>query len=363
MKLLEMIRNARLYCMEMIATVGVKGILVKGWNESVASLRLLASKAMNLPQTNLDLAKYHYLNNNIWDAICRLKMVMFFEPTQYPEINYYLGRCYYESSKYTKAKVYLDRYLESSHGVFVTEAQFMLAVITGAVGQITAIPHTFIKISGRRLAAIYTKRVGDGEEKGPEFEIVKCVESFMLLRQYLKEIDQPQGHEVLDIGCGIGTVGELCRTYDIANTVTGVDLSEGMIAIAAGLSLYVAGHGKVAVYDQARVMDVYQYFQEFSSLHKFNMLIAFNFLGTTLDLQHFFKGCSGIAEDDAVLAVTFVEDMESNFSPVLKKFKYSVQDVKDSATQNGWSAVREHGMAERLKLMIFRRSQATNKSS
>ncbi|WPX96550.1 Putative tetratricopeptide repeat-containing protein [Candidatus Bandiella woodruffii] len=62
-------------------------------------------KLDNLSKTNFDLGLYHFNKGNINDAIFRFKILKRFDD-KYEDLDYLLGRCYFEKSKYDKAKFF-----------------------------------------------------------------------------------------------------------------------------------------------------------------------------------------------------------------------------------------------------------------
>ena len=65
-------------------------------------------KLGNLAETNIELGKYHLRNGHIKDAILRFRIAKALFDTNNPEINYWLGWCYFLKPDYLLATEYLS---------------------------------------------------------------------------------------------------------------------------------------------------------------------------------------------------------------------------------------------------------------
>ena len=315
-------------------------------------------KCTNLAQTNFDLGLFHYTSCNLSDAILRFRMAMFFEPAHYIEANYYLGRCYYEQYKYDKAADYIQKYIDSGDKAKSAEAAFLLSVINGKTSEIKNIPKSIIQAKANQVASVYIKHFKDHKQSPmvPEQE-----QQFTLLNQYLLDSSKPTGNNVLDIGCAFGTMGRLCRIHNIATMLTGVDIAEKMVDIAAKLTENLAVHEHIVVYHKTQAIDIYQYFLEFLQLNipKFDLLLAFDFITCNSDLENLFIGTSTISKDDAILALTFKSSKGEavEFNDKLEQFSYTPEFVISNASKSSWKLAQEYDIsfigAEQGKLMIF----------
>ena len=79
---------------------------LKSWIDKLKSIiDEIKAKSKNLPKTNYDLGLFHFNRGNLNDAILRFMLLKRFEKN-YNDLDYLLGRCYFEKSKFQKAKQY-----------------------------------------------------------------------------------------------------------------------------------------------------------------------------------------------------------------------------------------------------------------
>ena len=73
-------------------------------------------KLKDLTRTNYNLALFHLNSGNTSDAIMRFKITSYIDKQKlYPDIEYYLGLCYYITFKYDDSKEHLTNYIEKDY--------------------------------------------------------------------------------------------------------------------------------------------------------------------------------------------------------------------------------------------------------
>ncbi len=173
-------------------------------------------KLSNIAATNLDLGIYHLREGNINDAIFRFHLVLLLDKDNIPAM-YNMARAYIAKDKETKASYYISKCLElSPHNV---EALFLKRIFDKKT-QVSEVPISIIKSYYNNFAATYDA----------EFNIEKgffAPEDLLTIAS--KFVKSPKN--ILDLGCGTGSLGFLLKgKYGNAELV-GVEISEKMIKI------------------------------------------------------------------------------------------------------------------------------------
>lgn len=111
----------------------------------------------------------------------------------------------------------------------------------------------------------------------------------LMLRQRLMDLRFCPFERVLDLGCGTGLAGGALR--DMANHMTGIDLSERMVEMA----------DEREVYDDLYVGEAVDFLGDIDEA-PWNLIAATDVLPYLGDLDAFFAGASRCAAPDAILA-------------------------------------------------------------
>jgi predicted TPR repeat methyltransferase len=113
-----------------------------------------------------------------------------------------------------------------------------------------------------KVAGGYNKKLEVAKDFGPG----QMLDAFL---SYRKQHPHPKSLKAMDLGCGTGLCGKLFRPY--LSSLDGVDLSENMLAVAAGLGIYdsLAASDLVAYmancrdrYDLITISGVFMYFRD-----------------------------------------------------------------------------------------------------
>ena len=208
-------------------------------------LKIAKSRALNLGDSNRNLALDFIARGQFREAIFRLKMALRFSP-QDAEIWYMLGRCYQMTGEKTEAKMALKRSIaiHSKH----EEARFLLAILDPSIPA-DLLPHTYpvslVKEYFGSTALSYDEtQINSLDYKSHE-------ETISLVRYYLPAPDNSL--IVADIGCGTGLMGKYLRPY--ASDLRGVDVCKEM----ADLAFLVGGAGDTIIYDDMVIEDARDY--------------------------------------------------------------------------------------------------------
>ncbi|CAL7961647.1 putative TPR domain-containing protein [Alphaproteobacteria bacterium] len=304
--------------------------LFKGW---IGALR---NKLRNLSQTNLDLALYHLGHGNINDAIFRLNLLRLFR-LPINEIDYYLGRCYVEKFKFQCAVKYLQIYLNTPPPLKLQqEAQYCLKIATNNPQDITEIPSSIIIHKFNQIADRYNKLFFNDQPDAPQAVLVK------LLQQTLTNSLKPFGNHILDLGCGTGIMGLLCRQNRIIDNMIGVDITPKMLQQAQELTFENS-----KVYNQLYLQDIGQYLTQTAAVlrSKYDIIIASNIITYYARIDLLFSASHTISSDSGILVLVFKNtlnpSLQRQFMDKIEQFYYSPQYVKELAEQHKWLFVSE----------------------
>lgn len=137
-----------------------------------------------------------------------------------------------------------------------TEAQYQLSAL-GAAPAPPRSPKSYVTSYFDNFSATFDKKLKELEYRAP-------VMLNAAIREYIPETSQKL--DTLDLGCGTGLMGSLLR--DISRSLTGIDLSPGMIAKAREKNIYdslvtddivTALHRSKQEYDAILAADVFVY--------------------------------------------------------------------------------------------------------
>ncbi len=261
-------------------------------NAWVADLKRQREALKDIRRTNYDLGLTHYYKGNYSDARLRFNLLKWFKCDS-PELNYFIGRCYYEEGKGDKAKKYLSDYLASSHTQFKPEAEFTMTIISGKSDEIKAIPHSLISHYYDLVSPVYNQMYIDKVQESPQSKL------FTVLNKFSTEKGKPFGNKVLDLGCGTGVLGNWLRKIKLASTITGVDISKLMLDTSKSLKFE-----DFPVYNEVRQSDVLGYLGTLAQDVKFDIFIASNLFAAETQIEQVLDQAFGHAEEKAIFAMS-----------------------------------------------------------
>ncbi|QZZ37463.1 methyltransferase domain-containing protein [Nitratireductor kimnyeongensis] len=150
-----------------------------------------------------------------------------------------------------------------------------------------------------------------------------------LTRKALEEVAPGPYGRMLDLGCGTGLAGEVLR--DIADHITGVDLSEMMIEVT----------DEKEVYDALYVGDAVDFLHH-ADVDPFDLITATDVLPYLGDLEAFFAGAAELSVEGAVLAFsseTLPDDVLSGRAFMVgphQRFAHSEAYLADMLSKHGF---------------------------
>ena len=157
---------------------------------------------------------HHFNLGNINDAIFRLKLLKKFG-YQNEDLEYLLGRCYFEKNKFEKAKICFEKYYNKK-AKFFEETEYCLKVINDQTDKIKYIPLKIIEHKKNQQFRFYLvefyKYINESENT-----------TFEELKKALGDTTKVFNFNLLDLGCGNGLLSYLLRKNQMLNFVLGID--------------------------------------------------------------------------------------------------------------------------------------------
>jgi|GEM_PF-2426661 len=309
-------------------------------------------KMQDLKKTNFELGIFHFRKGNFRDAILRFRLLLFFVPDYSPDIYYYLGRCYGEREQYAQAKQYLSRYLEETtdqSGKFKEGAVFYLAILNGNFKDLDKIPDSILEERFDRVAEKYNTAVEKSSRKSVQDIFWECV------YEVTTHLNKFANNSVLDLGCGIGNLGQKCRESKIASIITGVDLSSEMLIFARGRNFI--GH---QVYDHLVHRSPDEFFSiavpQYSGMYQ--IILAFDLLRYYSNMDEFFTKAWAMGANSCLLCFSILvsNSEEREFLSNPERFVYPISLIKERASRHGWKELmleRDLTINSHFKTTIF----------
>lgn len=282
----------------------------------------------DLKKTNLALALKHYNAGNASDARFRFKLLKCFVKDM-KELDYYIGRTYFEEGLSKKAKKHLENYLSTGDTSFVDEAKYTIDFIDGNTDKIQAVPPNLVSHYYDLLASSYNDIFINDRVVCPQKEIYEKINKILV------EIGQPFGHNVLDVGCGTGYVGAMFKSNKIAAIIDGVDISKNMVDLAK--SLKTEG---LQVYNEVHFGDAIEYMKNTQS--DYSIIIASNFVGHYPKPEELFKLLHSKLKSGGLLALTFKVyegEEQKMFNSKAEDFHFNGKYMLSLVTNDNWSVL------------------------
>jgi predicted TPR repeat methyltransferase len=192
-------------------------------DEAVASYRRAMELDPNLAEVHNNLGNVLENSGKIAEAITCYRRAVALKP-EFAEAHNNLGSALLEQGKPDDAAACYRTVIElqPDHPI----ARHMLAAV-GACEAPARASDAYIRSMFDSCAATFEQRLGQLGYRGPE----------LIATAVARTLGAAQGNlEVLDAGCGTGLCGPILRPY--AAHLTGVDLSPGMLEIAAARHVY-----------------------------------------------------------------------------------------------------------------------------
>lgn len=291
-------------------------------------------KIRDLRKANYDLAFYHLSKGNFSDCRFRLRILQnFFKDSPFPESNYYIALSYFLEGQYQKARNYIEKYINNNANYdFRQEIEYCLAVIDGKADRISSIPFSILSLLFDIVSEGYDEMYSNNLSDTPQYKLSHEVNKFA------NEKGKPYGNRILDLGCGTGILGSHLRSLKLASYIIGVDFSKKMLAMATAKK-----DNDIVVYNKTYNCSIDDYFTSVTA-EKFNFICVSSLLLYYPNLSYFFSNCAKLVDNDGILALNFIpHEIPNNiaFNLNTQEFSYSMEYLKNTAKEFGWSAVSE----------------------
>jgi len=286
------------------------------WNGYYLEMK---DKLQNLSRTNYELALYHLATNHLSDAKLRFRIARYLDKdNKYTDTDYYIGLCYYQEFKYEQAKKHLQLHLSQDNPSYAEESDFCLKVADNRLSEITHVPAALISYKADQAAGLHIPAPTSIQQG--------------LLRQvnsYLQLNSKPFGNNILDLGCGTGTIGFLARQLKLASFISGVDISQSMLKIAQG--------GKVDGVDAYNAVinaNIADYITT-TNHHDFDVIFADDSLGSLSQIEETLLSLGKLISAKGVIAISIrTTDQEKPlFNPFAQQFMFNQEHLAKTAAQ------------------------------
>ncbi len=308
----------------------LKQIALGYWNDLNNEYKRQKAAFKDLRKTNYDLGLTHYYKGNYYDARLRFKILKWFKADT-PEINYFIGRTYFEQGNFKKAKEYLNLYKASNDQRLRSETDYTLNIIDGKFEDITSIPPSLISHTFDLLSPFYNEYISSNKESST-FKLYSNV------NRLITEKGKPFGNNILDLGCGTGTIGKLCRQNKIASYITGVDLSQLMVEQCKEVKFE-----DFSVYNEIHKTNALEYTSNSQKDQKFDIIFASDLPLYCSNFTDIIKNTANTTVDKGILAFsckTHLDSQDIIFNPAKEEFTYNLDYITKACTEN-WQIIHQ----------------------
>lgn len=361
--LIKMIKHR----LEPIRKKGLMRSCIDLWQYIKNQTKIIRYELTHLGETNWNLALYHFDQQNMNDALFRLKLLKFwgYKGKGAEDIYYYIGRCYLERLQFEKAKKYLMAYenLGQKGGSFdkdnkQKETKYCLYLINNdvrAIENLALIPSSIIAHRFNSLAARYNALCIEGRAHSPQAELSNLIMSSV-------KTSPGKRYRVLDLGCGTGVIGHMCVAGGLGfvGNIVGVDLALEMLKIARTIMVNDKQAYQELVQDNA-----WSYLASLSSKDdgRYDIIIASDLITYCARVEDLMKMSINILNEEGIIALAFrslstsdsgqmkveqpgrEEERDSNrpvhFNTTSEQFIYSCEFVKKIALGLGLQILQE----------------------
>ena len=292
----------------------------------------LKAKSKDLKKTNYELGLHHFNLGNINDAIFRFKLLKKFG-YQNEDLEYFLGRCYFEKNKFERAKVCFEKY-SNKKAKFYEETEYCLKVINDQTDKIKYVPLKIIQHKKNQQfrfdIAEFNKYVNESEST-----------TFEELKKALGNTTKVFNFNLLDLGCGNGLLSYLLRKNQMLNFVLGIDSCTKAIKHCKNLS-----NGKQKVYNTLINKDPNDFIVSKSKIDaKFDIIIGLNLISYTTEIEVLLSSMHQYIENNGVFLLNFYFDANQKknhyFDSRDEEFIFNETFVKKVIKKCGWDIVKE----------------------
>ncbi len=269
-------------------------------------------KFRNLGQTNIELGKYHLHSGHIKDALLRFRIAKMFFDKDNPEIDYWLGWCYFLTGDYLLATTHLNSAKKED--------------IVG-LGKFISDPEVVDEVPHEIWHMLRSITIFEGNEKysAKDFYNKPIELPLQFIEFFLKNAeDLPVGLKLLDFGCATGLVGSyLDYKTDAQYYITGVDEHELFIDYIKN----IRGE-RGFVYNktsQANLLDVETIVKD----EKYDAIFSFDSLSFVKKFSRYFKSFYQALNKGGYFVLLLPCSNKTIWDPRKKSFMYDSNDLSE----------------------------------
>ena len=297
------------------------------------SIHDIKIKLANLSKTNFDLGLYHFEKGNISDAIFRFKLLKRFD-NRYEGLDYFLGRCYLEQSKYDKAKLFLNMYIASNQSKLKEEAIYCMKLVDNDVNNIKSIPAGIVNHRLNQEFDFYVKAAQAFKKPGSKNIIYDNIV------EALQNNEKIFNYNMLELGCGSGLIPHILRRNQLLHFVLGVDDNKNMVDYCKELTV-----GSDRVYNAVYHQNIVDFLDSKSqSDSQFDIILGMNLISYSVDSERLLMKLKDFINKNGVMVIGFYSREQNEdyaFERKLEMFIYNANYVTEIAKKCGWQVIKE----------------------
>ncbi len=289
-------------------------------------------KSKNLKKTNYELGIYHFNLGNINDAIFRFKILKKFG-YQSEDLEYLLGRCYFEKNKFKKARECFEK-CYNKKSKFFEEIDYCLKIINDEVDKIKYVPLRIIEHKKTQQFKYYLSEFN---------KYINTDENIILeeLKKILGDTTKVFNFNLLDLGFSNGLLAYLLRKNQMLNFVLGIDSYSEAIKHCKNLSI-----GKQKVYNTLINQDPGNFVVSKSKIDaKFDIIIGLNLISYTTEIEAILSSVHSYIENRGIFLLSFYLDANQRknyyFNNRDEEFIFNKTYVQKVVKKCGWHIEKE----------------------
>ena len=291
-------------------------------------------KLNDLSKTNFDLGIHHLNKGNLNDAILRFKLVKRFGH-QYDDLDYFLGRCYLEKLKYSKAKILFENYIIKNNPKFSEEAKYCINITDNKLHNIKSIPIGIVDHKLNQKFDSYVKMAKAFQNKKNTQNII-----YEKIKEALENNDKVFNYNMLDLGCNLGIVAYLLRKNQLLHFSLGVEINKNMIKYCKELTI-----DSNKVYNTVVNKDICTFLASKKQTDsKFDIILGTHFITYSTDLKSLFTKLKEYINANGIMTFSFsAKSQEVNyiFDRKLETFIYDKDYVVKTVKSCGWQVIND----------------------
>ena len=294
-------------------------------------------KLNDLSKANFDLGIYHLNKGNLNDAILRFKLVKRFGH-QYDDIDYFLGRCYLEKLKYSKAKILFENYIIKNNPKFLEEAKYCLNITDNELHDIKSVPVGIVDHKLNQKFDSYVKVAKAFQNKKSSQNI-----TYEKIKEALENNDKVFNYNMLDLGCNLGVIVCLLRENQLLHFSLGVEINKNMMKYCKELTI-----DSNKVYNTVINQDIDTFLaSKIQTDSKFDIILGTHLITYSTDLKSLFIKLKKYIRVNGIMAFSFSvkpQDASYIFDRQLEIFIYNKDYVAKTVKSCGWQVINHEEM-------------------